>query len=43
MTESEDKLNHLLMKVKQASVHLIQSDPLRYPMTKTGSHKAESG
>ena len=43
MAESEEELKSLLMKVKQASVHLIQSDPLRYPMTKTGSHKAESG
>ena len=42
-SESEEELKSLLMKVKQASVHLIQSDPLRYPMTKTGSHKAESG
>ena len=34
MSESEKELKNLLMKVKEASVPLIQSDPLRYPMTK---------
>ena len=34
MSENEEELKSLLMKVKEPSVHLIQSDLLRYPMTK---------
>ena len=34
MSESEKELKNLLMKVEEASVPLIQSYPLRYPVTK---------